>query len=114
MSLFALAFATDLCHGLKPADQKYHQDMCATLYDSISNTKKSSLSRGLQKIFLFSVSADYQMIEQNMFSVIHVDITLHVLTHFTGQLTPKEDGDATNKRKYTSVSTTKRNKPVLI
>lgn len=38
-----------------------------------------------------------------MFSVIHVDITLHVLTHFTGQLTPKEDGDATNKRKYTCV-----------
>ena len=51
-------------------------------------------------LFLFSVSADYPMTEQNMFSVIRVEpgITLHVLTHLSGQLTLKEDGDAANAK----------------
>lgn len=77
--LFSLAFATDLCHGIDPTNQKYNQGSMRQHYVNCLANGAMSPSPKLKRechvtwavsshLLLFTVCVDHHMTEKNMFS----------------------------------------------
>ena len=75
--LFSLAFATDLCHGIDPTNQKYNQGSMRQHYvNCLENGAMSPFPKTEKRVprylgshlLLFTVCVGYHMTEKNMFS----------------------------------------------